>query len=284
MFSLQLPKTSLRFQLADLPTWAPVDDREETITDTHAALSKLLADCKKYVGAVVASCVMVGWASMAQETPQKNNIPVGTVATQPVGKEIPGAVVEISFRVPEGRDVSQKDATSSSPSATLQATNGYWQTVEFNWEKISVAEVQAKIGAMSPEEQKKAINSMSEATGDIYEAYMDSIKQADIASKEEKMKIQEMVITNNEEKLKIQERAIAENQIKLQKNQKAMEKWNTEIIKLLTKIEHNKSLLGDNEIMILLQTAYDNRDFWEKYPSVISKIEKYIREAPQFGG
>ncbi len=58
---------------------------------------------------------------MAQEAPQKDNIPVGTIATQPVGKN--GTItIEV---VDPSKGVIQKYEIVSSSSATLQATNGY---------------------------------------------------------------------------------------------------------------------------------------------------------------
>ncbi len=277
MFSLQLPKTSLRFQLADLPTWAPVDDREETITDTHAALSKLLADCKKYVGAVVASCVMVGWASMAQETPQKNNIPVGTVATQPVGKEIPGAVVEISFRVPEGRDVSQKDATSSSPSATLQATNGYWQTVDTPFGKLSFAEIQGH------EKKDEIIDDVM--TPEQSRAYNDWLKwktQTANQNIQAKVQIEQTANQNIQAKVQIEQTANQNIQTLRQVEQKVNQKIIREVTLLVNRIEKNESLLRDSEIVKNLQAVYDKPEIFSSNESLFSKIQTFILKAERY--
>ena len=58
---------------------------------------------------------------MAQEAPQKDSTPVGTVATQPVVKN--GTItIEV---VDPSKGVIQKYEIVPSPSATLQATNGY---------------------------------------------------------------------------------------------------------------------------------------------------------------
>jgi hypothetical protein len=95
------------------------------------------------------------------------------------------------------------------------------------------------------------------------------------AEKEKALKITEVTINNIQAKSQVADAANQEgkaidariqaanqdNQAKLQEKQKAMEKWNTELVKLLTKIEHNKSLLRDKEVVTILQTAYDNHDF-----------------------
>ncbi len=67
---------------------------------------------------------------------------------------------------------------ASSPSATLQATKGYWQMVNLNWENLPVAEASRKLNEMTPEEKKKAIDMMDDTSAEVYEKYLDTTKIA----------------------------------------------------------------------------------------------------------
>ncbi len=84
--------------------------------------------------------------------------------------------------------------SSNTSGSVSSGPKGFWQMVTFNGTQVSVAELAKKLEGMSPDEKKKAIDGMSDATADAYEKYLEDINTGKQWMNNAKLKNQAAVI------------------------------------------------------------------------------------------